>query len=504
MNERLQAGTLDVVQNEYGYNGSNLDLAWQWNHNPNNNLWSLTEREGFLRLKSGLLTEHIQQARNILTQRTFGPFCSANTAIEICNMNNGDVAGLSAFQNQYGFIGVRMENGQTYLVMHRAQQKDDKTGTEIARMPLTQERVYLRVDVDGTNKTDKAYFLYSLDGETWIRMGDVLQMAYDWPHFVGYRFGLFYYSTENLGGCVDFDYLRIETDPPTPEDSSTSELKALTTNIDQAQVLRGSSSLFAVMAEFANGHFNDVTTAATYSYSQEGIVEIADSRIKGLKDGTVTIGVSYKDAFGTVKTTEMNVTVETFPLTNAGGFNPSFWGDGTFDENTLTLTTGQYGFAGWQYGKGIDLSDYKYIVVELAEPTTSGASFRLFDENSYWTIPASYDFDAQTTKIVVDVNNMTKEVDGSMVKCDPSHLYIIGFWSFGNAPIKISRIFLSDDGQVPTSAISVISDLDENNLFDVYTIMGTRVRSQITKSRAVEELPTGMYIIGNEKVYIRK
>ncbi|MDE7027646.1 MAG: hypothetical protein K2O87_07000, partial [Duncaniella freteri] len=37
--------------NEYGYNGSNLKLQWQWNHNPNNNLWSLTDRKGWLRLK---------------------------------------------------------------------------------------------------------------------------------------------------------------------------------------------------------------------------------------------------------------------------------------------------------------------------------------------------------------------------------------------------------------------------------------------------------------------
>jgi beta-xylosidase len=29
-----------------------LPLVWQWNHNPDNNLWSLKERKGFLRLKT--------------------------------------------------------------------------------------------------------------------------------------------------------------------------------------------------------------------------------------------------------------------------------------------------------------------------------------------------------------------------------------------------------------------------------------------------------------------
>ena len=29
------------------------------------------------------------------------------------------------------------------------------------------------------------------------------------PHFTGYRFALFYYSTQTAGGRVDFDYFRI-------------------------------------------------------------------------------------------------------------------------------------------------------------------------------------------------------------------------------------------------------------------------------------------------------
>ena len=37
---------------EHDYNGSDLDLVWQWNHNPNNNNWSLTDRAGWLRLQA--------------------------------------------------------------------------------------------------------------------------------------------------------------------------------------------------------------------------------------------------------------------------------------------------------------------------------------------------------------------------------------------------------------------------------------------------------------------
>jgi beta-xylosidase len=198
-----------LAANEHGYNGSNLKLQWQWNHNPNNNLWSLIERPGFLRLKSGSISRHIHEARNTLTQRTFGPTSSAEIAIEIRNMNDGDVAGLSSYQNQYGFVGVKQQGLKKYLVMQRAEKKDDAFGKVIETLPLDAVRVYLKVDCDFRDKTDKAAFYYSLDGERWTRIGDTLQMAYDWPHFMGQRFGLFYYSTRYLGGCVDFDYFRV-------------------------------------------------------------------------------------------------------------------------------------------------------------------------------------------------------------------------------------------------------------------------------------------------------
>ena len=43
-----------LAEGEYDYNGSNLHLAWQLNHNPDNRYWSLTERKGWLRLKAML------------------------------------------------------------------------------------------------------------------------------------------------------------------------------------------------------------------------------------------------------------------------------------------------------------------------------------------------------------------------------------------------------------------------------------------------------------------
>ncbi len=200
-----------VESNEYGYNGSQLKLVWQWNHNPNNNLWSLTERAGWLRLKGGILTDSLVKCRNVLTQRTFGPTSSAVTCLDFSGLKDGDIAGISAFQNRYGFVGVTMENEDYFVLMHRAADRDDDIGITVEKIKLEQKtkQIYLRVDCDFRELKDEAYFYYSLDHVNWNKIGDRVYMKYDWPHFVGYRFGLFLMPTKNYGGCADFDFYHI-------------------------------------------------------------------------------------------------------------------------------------------------------------------------------------------------------------------------------------------------------------------------------------------------------
>jgi beta-xylosidase len=188
------------------FDNSVLDLVWQWNHNPENEYWSLTDRPGYLRLVNGRRSRSILEAPNILTQRTFGPRCSGEVAIEVAGMKDGDMAGLAAFQAQYGFAGVKAEGAGKYLVMVNGR---GKRPVEVERVPLTQDRVCLKIACDFRNQADHAYFSYSLDGFEWIPIGDVLPMSYTIPHFMGYRFALFNYATKEPGGYLDFDYFRV-------------------------------------------------------------------------------------------------------------------------------------------------------------------------------------------------------------------------------------------------------------------------------------------------------
>jgi beta-xylosidase len=86
---------------------------------------------------------------------------------------------------------------------------DGGSPVEAANVPITQDRIYLKVSMDFTDLTDKASFYYSLDGTEWRAIGNTLQMSYTLPHFMGYRFALFNYATETKGGFVDFDWFRI-------------------------------------------------------------------------------------------------------------------------------------------------------------------------------------------------------------------------------------------------------------------------------------------------------
>lgn len=188
-----------------------LPLVWQWNHNPDNSLWSVAARPGWLRLTAGRVDADFLSARNTLTQRTFGPACSGETALDLAGLKDGDCAGLALLQKNYGWVGAKAEGMAKVLVMVSAE-----TGApvEVQRIPLERPVVFLKATCDFKARADKARFFYSLDGSTWTALGGELKMTYTLPHFMGYRFGLFHYATKAPGGFADFDFFRVGVAAP--------------------------------------------------------------------------------------------------------------------------------------------------------------------------------------------------------------------------------------------------------------------------------------------------
>lgn len=184
-----------------------LPLEWQWNHNPDAKNWSLTN--GSFRITTGRLDRAVVDAKNTLTQRTFGPKCSGWTKINTVGMKDGDYAGLCALQELYGFAGVKVNGNSKSIVMVDASSGSAK---EAASIPLSSNEVWLRIDMNYQNQADRAYFFYSLDGKSWTEFGNSIKMEYKLTHFMGYRYGLFNFATKNVGGYVDFDFFRIGND----------------------------------------------------------------------------------------------------------------------------------------------------------------------------------------------------------------------------------------------------------------------------------------------------
>lgn len=196
-----------VISDEFEYSENKLALNWQWNHNPDNRLWSLTDRPGWLRLKTGTIANSILRARNTLTQRTEGPACMATVLLDTSGMRPGDRAGLVALQSNFGTVGIQVgENGDYHVAM--CVNGGDGREEIGERLPVESSRIYLRVVCNFEDRVDLACFSYSTDGEVWEAIGRPLQMKYTLDHFMGYRIGLYHYATEEVGGYADFDYFR--------------------------------------------------------------------------------------------------------------------------------------------------------------------------------------------------------------------------------------------------------------------------------------------------------
>lgn len=200
------------------FESGTLGLCWQWNHNPVDHAWSLTERPGHLRLKAQK-AESIFNARNTITQRMEGPQCSATVALDLRGMKEGDVAGFSAFNSDAATLSVTKKDGKYCLTMSEEGVRLDSdtkaiisTSRDIKEEVLfKKKKIYLRIDGDfrpgPTRDTGECW--YSLDNRNWHRIGQEFRMNFDWQRFfMGTKYAIFNYTTSEDGGYVDVDFFR--------------------------------------------------------------------------------------------------------------------------------------------------------------------------------------------------------------------------------------------------------------------------------------------------------
>lgn len=214
------------------FSSKKLKLYWQWNHNPIDEAWSLTERRGFLRLKTARVVGNLFVAPNTISERMPGPASTGTVKLDVSNMRDGDVCGLAAFNGLSGELAILRtatgymlqqvadtalfkEPGHAIAGNHRtvlAEVLLDLSTVSTQHASLHQY-VWLRCHADFRHGHDLATFAYSTDGKTFHSIGQPVKMVFNYRQmFMGSRYAIFNYATRQTGGYVDVDSFDLQTD----------------------------------------------------------------------------------------------------------------------------------------------------------------------------------------------------------------------------------------------------------------------------------------------------
>lgn len=202
-----------------------LKDCWQFNHEPDRALLSHDSGQGIWKVTTGTICENLTQAVNTITQRMLYPGCAGEVTVDGSELKEGDYAGICALQGCYGMIAVTRREGGLCLVVRTVEPGEPQAGapaeykpeTEWAVVPLEEEQIRLKLEVDFTDMRDTASFYYwKKDGEgkrnffgRWEKVGPDHRLYFRLDHFTGCRFGLTVYSTREPGGSAafrDFEY----------------------------------------------------------------------------------------------------------------------------------------------------------------------------------------------------------------------------------------------------------------------------------------------------------
>ena len=143
------------------FNSSELGLQWQWNHNPVNDKWSLTEKPGYLSLEA-LYADNILKARNTLTQKLMGNNGEITVEMNIENMAPGQITGLAFLAGrEENWIGVVKEGDYSFI-------KTITGGTRTHGPGIGANTVWFRTVIDLDGNTE---FYFSIDNDSFIQLG---------------------------------------------------------------------------------------------------------------------------------------------------------------------------------------------------------------------------------------------------------------------------------------------------------------------------------------------
>ena len=182
----------------FTFHSSLIDPVWQWNHNPADEAWSLTEHKGQLTLHA-LQAASFRQARNTLTQKVIGYESEVTVALDCSKMAEGGRAGLACIGKPNELLGVKRQGGR--LILYRG---GDSQETDVAA--VNKRKVFLRLTFDMRQRQYR--FAYSLDSKKFLPVGE--PFFSDFSNWKGVRFGIYHYNTVISDGYVTVPWVKYD------------------------------------------------------------------------------------------------------------------------------------------------------------------------------------------------------------------------------------------------------------------------------------------------------
>jgi hypothetical protein len=146
------------------------------------------------------------------------PKCSAEVTLDASRLNDGDSAGLAAFQGNYAWVGVQKEEGKLYAVMCSFENTSGDIWELSSEKGTIEEKIELDENVIDSSKLklrlaasfeDDTVYCEADRGTGFERIGATHKLTFRLDHFTGCRFGLFIYSEKETGGSAGFMDFRL-------------------------------------------------------------------------------------------------------------------------------------------------------------------------------------------------------------------------------------------------------------------------------------------------------
>ncbi|TXG39515.1 glycoside hydrolase family 43 protein [Seonamhaeicola maritimus] len=206
------------------FSNEKLGFQWEWNHNPRNTHWSLTERRGWLRLKASKVLPNEKgygpninewtnndgsdsdfwRACNTLSQRIMG--ITTGTAVakfDISGMQPHQLAGFVRYGGVFNLLGVEVDKNGKKNLFYMNPMAEKTNGPELVGNDL-----FVRT----SNNSNQATYEYSLDGENYKAFGPTFTIVFG--KWTGDRLGFFSWNEKEDAGHIDVDWFTYDYDGP--------------------------------------------------------------------------------------------------------------------------------------------------------------------------------------------------------------------------------------------------------------------------------------------------